>query len=280
MEAAMGRVDGKVAVITGAARGQGRSHAIRLAQEGASIIALDACRQFEAAQYPGATLADLEETVRLVREAGGQVVSAQVDVRDRADLVDAIDMGVNHFGRLDIVCANAGITHLVPALEVTESEWKEVLDINLTGVWNTAVAAIPRIIAGERGGSIILTSSLAGLRAFANLGSYTASKWGVVGIMKSLAIEFAPHNIRVNAINPTNVDTQMIHSDSIRDFFLAGQDDQSDDAFKAASQSMHLLQQPWISPRDVSDAVLFLASDESRFITGVALPIDLGALTR
>jgi SDR family mycofactocin-dependent oxidoreductase len=209
----MGRVEGKVAFITGAARGQGRSHAIRLAQEGADIIAIDVCEDAPGVPYPGATEEDLAETVRQVEALDRRIVATKADVRDSDALKAAVDDGVAQLGRLDIVSANAGIG-LSPSLseDISEEIWSDMLNVNLSGVWRTAKAAIPHIKAGGRGGSIILTSSAAGLQAYANASHYVSAKHGVVGSMRTLAIELAPFMIRVNSIHPTQVDTDMIQN--------------------------------------------------------------------
>jgi SDR family mycofactocin-dependent oxidoreductase len=189
-----GRVEGKVAFITGAARGQGRSHAVRLAEEGADIIAVDICAQIGSVPYEMATPADLAETVREVEALDRRIVAAEADVRDYAALKAALDDGVAQLGGLDIVSANAGIASFAPAADLEEATWQDMIDVNLTGVWHAAKAAIPHLIAGGRGGSIVLTSSTAGLVALPNMAHYVAAKHGVVGLMRTLALELAPHS--------------------------------------------------------------------------------------
>lgn len=271
-----GRVEGKVAFITGAARGQGRSHAIRLAEEGADIIAVDICEDLPGLTYNGPTEADLAQTVKEVEERGRRAVAAVVDVRDYDELKSALDKGVSELGRLDIVCANAGIggtacqTHLI-----SEDSWREMIDINLSGVWHTAKAAAPRLIDGG-GGSIIMTSSAAGLKAFPNVGHYVSAKHGVVGLMRTMALELAPHRIRVNAIHPGAVDTDMIQNEAMYRLFRPDLESPTRADFAAAYGAVNALPIPWAEPLDISHAVLFLASDESRCITGVTLPVDLG----
>lgn len=215
----MGRVEGKVAFITGAARGQGRRHAVRLAEEGADIIAVDLCESVDTIPYEGSTPEDLAETVKLVEDRDRQILAHRADVRDLGALRAAVDDGLDRFGRLDIICANAGVASFAPVLEMTEEQWNQVVDIDLTGVWKTVRAAAPAIVAGGRGGSIILTSSIAGLMAYPNLAAYVSAKHGVVGLMRNLATELAPHGIRVNSIHPSNVDTPMIANDVVRGFF-------------------------------------------------------------
>ena len=219
-----GRVSGKVAFITGAARGQGRSHAVRLAEEGADIIALDIAEDIASVRrfYPGATEADLAETVKQVEALDRRIVAAKADVRDYAGLKTALDDGVAQLGRLDIVSANAGIFSLAPTAEMTEEQWGQMIDINLSGVWRTCKATIPHLIDGGRGGSIIITSSVAGLRGAPNFAHYVSAKHGVVGLMRTLAVELAPQSIRVNSIHPTTVDTPMVQNDALYELFMPG----------------------------------------------------------
>lgn len=275
-----GRFENKVAFITGAARGQGRSHAVRLAEEGADVIAIDACTPIGSVAYPMASLEDLEETARLVESLGRRVVARQVDVRDAEALAVAVDDGVGELGRLDVVSANAGILSASASTEMTASMWQDMIDVNLTGVWHTAKAAIPHLVAGGRGGSIVITSSVAGLRANPGIAHYAAAKHGVVGVMRSLALELAPHMIRVNSIHPTQVDTTMAMNEPLWRRFSPGVADPGIDDFAAVSQSMHALPVPWLEPVDVSNALLFLASEEARYITGLELVIDAGAMLK
>src|ERR1700761_1472449 len=276
-----GRVAGKVAFITGAARGQGRSHAIRLAQEGADIIAVDVCEDVPTVPYGGATEADLAETVKQVEALDRRIVATKADVRDYAQLKAALDDGVAQLGRLDIVSANAGIgSSPHTAWEMDEETWQTMIDVTLTGVWHSAKAAIPHLIEGGRGGSIVLTSSAAGLMAYPNIAHYVSAKHGVVGLMKTLALELAPHFIRVNSIHPTQVDTPMIQNEATWRLFRPDLDHPARADFEPASQAMNVLPIPWVEPVDISNAVLFLASDEARYITGVPLPVDAGCLIK
>jgi (+)-trans-carveol dehydrogenase len=275
-----GRVEGKVALITGAARGQGRSHAVRLAEEGADIIAVDLCADLPNVPYPLATPDDLAETARQVEALDRRIVARRADVRDSAALASAVRDGVAELGRLDIVCANAGVNQPASAQDMDSDVWLDIVDIDLSGVWRTCKAAIPHLIAGRDGGSIVLTSSAAGLKGYANIAHYTAAKHGVVGLMKTLAQELAPHRIRVNTVNPTQVDTLMIMNEPMYRLFCPDVDEPTREDFAPASQAMHLLPIPWVDPRDVSNAVLFLASDEARYITGTALPVDAGVLIK
>ncbi len=276
----MGRVTGKVALITGAARGQGRSHAIRMAAEGADIIAVDICDEIDSVPYSLATREDLAETVRAVEALDRRIVARRVDVRDIEKMAAAVSDGVAELGRLDIVCANAGIVgpygldtaDLVSRL----AAFRLVVDVNLTGVFCTVEASRRALIDSGDGGSIIITSSLAGLRALGAPGGYTEAKHGLVGMMRAYAKEFAPHFIRVNTVHPTNVKTPMIMNDATYRAFRPDLENPTLAEAEAALGYLNLLPVPYLAPDDITDAVLWLASDESRYITGVALPVDAG----
>lgn len=274
----MGRLDSKVAFITGAARGQGRSHAIKLANEGANIIAVDACAPVGTAHYGMGTRDDLEETARLVKGAGGRVLAREADVRDLEALSAAVEEGIEQFGRLDIVLANAGITGNGLLTEMSEIEWQEMIDINLTGVWKTVRASAKHIIHGGRGGAIVLTSSTAGLRSMDNIGHYVAAKHGVTGMAKTLASELGQYGIRVNSVHPTNVNTPMLMSELY--LFRPDLDDPTVEDTLEPMKGMHLLPEPWVEPEDISNAVMYLVSDEGRFVTGAQLTVDLGFLAK
>jgi SDR family mycofactocin-dependent oxidoreductase len=276
-----GRVEGQVAFITGAARGQGRSHAVRLAQEGADIIAIDICKPVDGVMYPMPGPEDLAETVSRVEALDRRIVATQADVRDYAALQAAVDDGVAQFGRLDIVVANAGIGSLGASLaKMDEKTWQDTIDINLTGVWLSAKAAIPHLIAGGRGGSIVLTSSVGGVKGLEGAGHYVAAKHGVIGLMRTLALEMAPHKVRVNTIMPTQVNTPMAVNEGTFRLFRPDLENPTVDDFAVASAMTNPLQVPWMEPEDISNAVLFLASDESRYITGLMLPVDAGSLLK
>jgi (+)-trans-carveol dehydrogenase len=272
----VGRVEGKVAFITGAARGQGRSHAVRLAEEGADIVAVDLGRQIDSVAYPLATPEELKETVAQVEALDRRIVAALVDVRELDALTDFLDRAVAELGRLDIVCANAGIYSQGLLGELPERTWRDMIDVNLTGVWNTCRASIPHLMAGGRGGCVILTSSAVGLKPSANIGHYVAAKHGVIGLMRTLALELAPYSIRVNSVHPTGVDTPMIQNESLYALMAPDIAQPTRDDIAPVLQSLNALPVPWVDPRDVSNAVLFLASDEARFITGVTFPVDAG----
>ncbi|CAJ1508960.1 MULTISPECIES: mycofactocin-coupled SDR family oxidoreductase [Mycobacteriaceae] len=274
-----GRVEGKVAFITGAAHGQGRSHAVRLAEEGADIIAIDVCKPIvENSPIPPATPEELAETVDLVKARGRRIFTAEVDVRDFDGLKAAVDAGVEELGRLDIIVANAGIGNGGDTLDqCSEHDWQEMIDINLSGVWKTVKAGVPHLISGGKGGSIILTSSVGGLKAYPHCGNYVAAKHGVVGIMRSFAVELGHQNIRVNTVHPTHVSTGMIMNEGTWKMFRPDLENPGPDDMAPICQMFHTLPVPWVDAVDISNAVLFLASDEARYITGVTLPVDAGS---
>jgi SDR family mycofactocin-dependent oxidoreductase len=267
-----GRVAGKVAFITGAARGQGRSHAIRLAEEGADIIAVDICEDVASVGYGMGTEADLADTVKAVEALDRRIFARKADVRDAGELKAALDAGVAELGKLDIVSANAGICTVQTWDQVTPAIWQDTLDTNLTGVWNTMVAATPHLIANG-GGSIICTSSTAGIKGLPFLSPYVAAKHGVVGIARSLANELAQYKIRVNTVHPTGVQTPMMEGLGGLDAIL-GKDPQLGPIF------MNTFPIEIVEPVDISNAVLFLASDEARYVTGLEFTVDAGNTIR
>jgi len=277
-----GRVEGKVAFVTGAARGQGRSHAIRLAEEGADIIAIDLAAQVDSVPYAMATPDDLAQTVKEVEALDRRIVATQADVRDYGAVKAAVDDGVAQLGRLDIVAANAGIFSFGRADVLEEQTWQDMIDVNLTGVWHAAKAAIPHLKAGGNGGSIVLTSSTAGLMPFENMAHYTSAKHGVVGLMRVLAVELAPDFIRVNSVHPTTVNTDMIHNSATYELFSPDltPEQRTREVIGERFQTLNALPIRWVEPRDISNAVLFLASDEARYITGITLPVDAGSLLK
>ena len=271
----MGSLDGRVAFITGVARGQGRSHAIRLASEGADIIGIDICADIPANGYPMASRDELDETIALVENAGAKMLGTVADVRDFYAVQAAVDAGVAHFGRLDIVCANAGIAPTAfreVSIEEDLDMWSAAIDVNLIGSFHTAKATIPHLIAGERGGAIVFTSSTAGLKGFGGsqgggLG-YAASKHGVVGLMRTLANALAPHSIRVNTVHPTGVNTMMANNPAMTAFL---------EQYPGAGPH---LQNPMpvsmLEPEDISAAISYLVSDAAKYVTGVTFPVDAG----
>ena len=276
-----GRVEGKVAFISGAARGQGRSHAVRLAQEGADIIAVDICGPIDNMAYPASTPEDLAETADLVKALDRRIVTAEVDVRDYDALKAAVDSGVEQLGRLDIIVANAGIGTFGKKLhKIDEKTWQDMIDVNLSGVWHTVKAGVPHIISGEQGGSIVLTGSVGSHKAMAYTGHYIAAKHGVMGLMRSFAVELGQNRIRVNSVHPSQVNTPMTMNEVTFRLFRPDLENPGPDDFAPFSQMTHMLPVPWVEAVDISNAVLFLASDESRYITGVSLPVDAGALLK
>lgn len=271
----MGKLDSKVAFITGAARGQGRSHAIRLAQEGADIIAVDICAQLESVRYPMGTDEELSQTVKEVEALGRGIVAHQADVRDAGALRRAFDDGVAQLGPVEIVLANAGIG--AGGAGVTEEqEWEQVVGVNLTGVWNTGRVAIPSMLEHGRGGAIVLTSSTGGLVGVgiptAGFLGYTAAKHGVVGLMRSWANFLAPHNIRVNSVAPTAVRTPMAGDGDLQAIMA-----RSPQLANALSNAMPV---DMVEPLDVSNAIAWLVSDDARYVTGTVVPVDAGQLNK
>ncbi len=269
----MGLLDGKVAFITGAARGQGRSHAARLAAEGADIVAIDVCGPAAGVPYPPATRADLDETVRTVEALDRRIVARVADVRDQGALDAAVAEGIAELGGLDVVVANAGISSWGRLWEMDEVQWQEMIDINLTGVWRTFKAAIPAMIEQGRGGSIIAISSVAGIKSLPAQAHYSAAKHGVVGLTKTAAIELGPYGIRVNSIHPWGVATPMALEDPTVPEMLGANSHYMGSFGSILSDVTHA------DPDDISNAVVYLASDLSRCVTGIQLPVDMGATT-
>ncbi|WP_305093470.1 mycofactocin-coupled SDR family oxidoreductase [Prescottella sp. R16] len=266
------RFEGKIAFITGAARGQGRAEAVRLASEGADIIAVDICRPLEYPAYPGATRDDLTVTVKEVEALGRRIVAREVDVRDFDALRQALSDGVAELGGLDVVVANAGVCTAATTWEHALEQWQETIDINLTGVFHTVKAAVPILLEQGRGGAIVMTSSVAGLRGLPFVAAYSASKHGIVGLCKTLANELGQHRIRVNTVHPAGVTTDMQpaemqqliadHADTLGPIFMNALPDAATDA------------------EDIAGTVAWLLSDEARHITGAQIPVDLGTLIR
>ncbi|MEV0364708.1 mycofactocin-coupled SDR family oxidoreductase [Nocardia fusca] len=271
----MGSLDGKVAFITGVARGQGRSHAVRLAGAGADIIGVDICADIASNRYPLASRDELDETIALVEATGRRMIGSVADVRDFLQLRDALNSGVAELGRLDIVCANAGIAPLsleeVP-IETELEQWADVIGVNMSGTFHTARAAIPHLITGGRGGSIIFTSSTAGLVGMGGMDGgglgYAASKHAIVGIMRCLANNLAAHSIRVNTVHPTAVNTMMAVNPQMMEWAANNPD--------GGPHLMNPMPVAMLEPQDISAAIAFLASDEAKYITGVTLPVDAG----
>lgn len=273
----MGRLDGKVAFITGGARGQGRAEALRFAREGAKIVAIDICGQIEGVPYPLASKADLDETVEQVRAAGGDIIAEVADVRDQDQLNAAVASGLSAFGHIDVVVANAGICGSEGnAWEISDGGWATMLDVNLTGVWRTIRAVVPSMIQSGRTGSIIITSSYTGLKGESQIAHYAATKHGVVGLMRSLAHELGPHNIRVNTLNPGNTESPMVVNDWGSSSLRPDLESPTRDDVLQTLNHLTLLDVGFMQVEDMANAALWLASDESRYVTGVVLPVDGG----
>jgi len=270
----MGVLEGKVAFVTGAARGQGRSHAVRLAEEGADVIVVDIASQIDSVPYPMSTPADLDETVRLVEALDRRIYAAQADVRDREGLRAAFEAGTAQLGPVDIVSANAGIAPF--SQETNYQEWTDVIDVNLTGVFNTVEVVKQQMIDRGKGGAIVLTSSTAGLTGIGGNSpggiGYTAAKHGVVGLMRAYANYLAPYSIRVNSVHPTGVNTPMVVNDAMQAFLQAD---------PSMGQAMaNALPVEMIEPVDISNAIVWLVSDAARYVTGVTLPVDAGFVNK
>ncbi|NGP09259.1 mycofactocin-coupled SDR family oxidoreductase [Rhodococcus sp. 14C212] len=271
----MGKMDGKVALITGGARGQGRSHAIRLAEEGADIVVTDICEQIEGVHYPLATKEELDETVALVEKLGRRCLGYQADARSGDQMREVTDAAVAELGRLDTVAINHGIglPHGTDADSL--SIWDTVIDTNLSAVWRTAVAAIPHL-RNSGGGSIIVTGSAASLVGLYNNAAYTTAKHGLIGLVKCLAADLSQDGIRANAVLPTNVNTKLFVNDYNLSRFCPNKENPTIDDMRFTAQSLNLLPIPWVEPEVISHAVLYLASDDAKYVTGIALPVDAG----
>jgi SDR family mycofactocin-dependent oxidoreductase len=276
----MGTLDGKVAFISGIARGQGRSHALRLAGEGVDIIGIDICRDIGTMDYPNATSADLAETVKLIEQFDRRIIATEADVRDFTAVQQAVDAGVADLGRLDIVLSNAGIVRLHADTDDPAQLWQDIVGTNLAGGFHVVNATVPHLIAGGRGGVIVLTGSTAGVRPVANPGvgalAYTASKWGLAGMCRQLAATLAEHSIRVNIVHPTGVASGMTMNPAMAE--LAARAAAGDGGSLSAMQNAMPVQ--ILQPDDISDAIAFLVSDQAKWITGVSLPVDAGFSVR
>jgi SDR family mycofactocin-dependent oxidoreductase len=276
----MGELDGRTALVTGAARGQGRSHALRLAELGASLVLVDVCADLPSVPYAQPGEAQLVETAAHARERGAEVRTVVADVRDAAAMTTAVQLALDELGGIDIVVANAGVIQLKPATAITPDDWADVIGINLTGVWNTVAPAIEPMIEQGRGGSIVITSSAAGVKGPPNMAHYAASKSGVIGLMRSLASELGPHSIRVNCLAPTTVDTEMVHWPEAYAVFRPDLERPGRDDVVDVFAELNVLPVPWIEPIDVTEAVAFLVTDRGRFVTGAVIPIDAGTLIK
>ena len=275
----MRKLDGKVVLITGGARGQGRSHALTFAREGAEVVICDVASSLPTVPYPLASAGELAETARMVEDLGRRCLALQADVRSSAGMRGVVERAVSQFGQVDILLANAGIESFGEAWELTDDQWDEMIAVNLTGVWKSCRAVIPRMIE-RRTGVILITSSIAGLKGLAHQAHYCAAKHGVVGLMRGLAIELAPHGIRVNTVHPSSVDTPIIKNQAMYTLFSGGKPDATLEEVTPAFRALNLMDTPWMEPQDVSNAMLWLASDEARYVTGATLPVDAGLMVK
>ena len=271
----MQRLEGKVALITGGARGQGRSHAVTLAREGAEIVICDIGRDVPTVPYPMGTSTQMQETVRLVEELDHRCLAIEADVRDAQQIRGVVDRTIAEFGKLDILVANAGIFSFSTIAEMSDQTWNEMIDTNLKGVFHCLRAVVPHMI-GRGYGRIVATSSMAGRAGFGNIGHYAAAKWGVIGLVKSLAMEVAPHGITVNAVCPTMVNTDMIHNDAAYRLFVPEIEQPTDEQTRESFASLNPIPVPWVEPQDVSNAIAYLVSDDARYVTGDAMPVAAG----
>lgn len=271
---------GKVAFISGVARGQGRSHAVRLARGGAKIVGFDLCQQIDTVPFDMTTEADFEETQRLVAEAGGEMIAVHADARDQAQVDLAFQAGLEAFGQVDIVLANAGIIHdYKKTWELDEQSFRDTMDVNVTGVWHTVKAAVPHMIERGEGGAIVMTGSAASMSGIPNLSAYVASKHAVLGLVRTMAKELGRYQIRVNAVLPGNCNTPMFDNPGIRRLYVPDAEVPDTETFLARAATMSPMRNPYVEPADVSEAIAYLVGPAGRYVTGVALPVDGGTIT-
>ncbi|MFE0749236.1 mycofactocin-coupled SDR family oxidoreductase [Gordonia sp. NPDC058843] len=273
----MGLLDGKTVLITGGARGQGRAHAVTSAREGADVILLDITRRLDSVDYPLATADDMAETVRQVEALDHRALSFDADVRDQAQLDDAVAAGIAEFGKIDVLIANAGIWTRAPFWEMSEQMWSDMMDVNLTGVWKSAKAVAPHMIE-RQSGSIVITSSVNGLRPGMNYSHYVATKHGVIGLMKNIALELAPHGIRCNSINPGAIRTPMTDQQGAYDMFAGHEGGTADDLIEGGYHFHALKGHTFMPPEVIANTALYLNSELAASVTGVTIPVDAGHL--
>lgn len=272
------RFGGKVVLVTGAARGQGRNHALRFAEEGADIVAIDLCGPIDTVSYKPATKAELDGTAADIEALDRRVIARKADVRDLDEMKAVVAESTAELGGVDVVVANAGIASFGAVGELSGQAWQDLIDVNLTGVFNTLSATVDSLRASGPGASVVITSSIRAVNAMPNLSSYSAAKHGVMGLMKSFAMEMGPEGIRVNCVMPTQVATEMLLNDATYELFCPDVESPTEAQVAAVSQATHLMPVPWVDFDDVSNAVLFLASEEARYVTGIGIPVDCGAL--
>lgn len=272
----MGKLDGKVALVTGAARGQGRSHALRMAEEGADLIISDLCRDLATVPYPLARPEDLLDTQREIEKLGRRCVASETDVRDTAAVQAMVDQGVAELGRLDIAVANAGVCGFGKLWELSDDQWDEMIGVDLSGVFKTMRAVTPHMFA-RGSGRIVATSSMGGRMGNPNLAHYVAAKWGVIGLVKTLALEVADRGITVNAVCPATVDSDMVHNAALYGLFAPDLTDPTKEDVEPRYAAMSPMGVPWVAPADITNAVMFLVSDDARYISGSTIDVSTAA---